>query len=102
MSTPSIENIYARFAPDSQQSFEFVTRAQIEEGIVKKERLLLPSGAQHAIAKGLGVPELSGELERAIWQVKRAAKKEEEELRQKEPSSISQHIPADEKHRTRK
>lgn len=79
-----MENLYRRFAPSLEDSFEFVTRSQIEENTASKEEAILPSGAHIEVAKKLEVPELSGELERAIWQVEQGFAKEKEAAKQKE------------------
>ena len=41
--------------------------------------MVLPAGNHNVIAKTLGVPELSSEVERAVWQIGRALRKEEEQ-----------------------
>ena len=79
-----------------------MTTSQIEEGTVQKEQSLLPAGAHSVIAKELEAPELSGEVERAIWQIEQATKKEEKEREQKQGSLSSQEAAADEKHEERK
>lgn len=101
ISTPEVEALYDRIAPGKQDTFEFITRAQLEEGDVKAEQLLLTAGAHVDVSKSLGVPELSGEVERAVWQVEQAsikAEKEQEEKRQLEARQIT----ANEKHEERK
>lgn len=107
VSTPAVEGIYEQYAPYLQQSFEFVTRAQIEEGTVQKEQSLIPAGAHNVIAKSLEAPELSSEVERAVWQIEQAIQKEEAERAQKERdqkqiSSSAPEVAADEKHEERK
>ncbi len=55
------------------------------DGTAPKEILILPAGNHNVIAKTLGVPELSSEVERAVWQVGNALRKEEEqELKSKD------------------
>ena len=75
VSTSSIESIYNKYADSEKTSFDFVTRAEIEQGNVKHEQLLLPTGAHSIVASTLNVPELSGEVERAVWQVDQESQK---------------------------
>lgn len=84
-----------------QDSFEFVTRAQLEEGNVKKEQIILTAGAHVDVSKTLEVPELSGEVERAVWQVEQAFLKEEKEKEEKRQLE-AQRVVANEKHEERK
>lgn len=101
-----MKDLYERLAPGMEDSFEFVTKAQLEEGGLKKEQLLLTADAHVEVSKSLEVPELSGEVERAIWQVeqaaaeaeKRQAEKEQEQKRQLQ----AQELTANEKHEGRK
>jgi hypothetical protein len=108
VSTPEIEALYERLAPGMQNSFEFVTRAQVEEGGLKKEQLLLTADAHTDVSSSLQVPELSGEVERAIWQVEQAAIKAEKEKEQAEKDQedkrqqVAQELAANEKHEQRK
>lgn len=106
ISTPEIEALYERTAPGMEDSFEFVTRAQLEEGGLKKEQLLLTAGAHTDVYKSLEVPELSGEVERAVWQVEQAAIKAEKEQVEKEQEDKrqlqAQELAANEKHDVRK
>lgn len=101
VSTPEIEALYDRIAPGMQDSFEFVTRSQLEEGNIKKERLILTAGAHVDISKTLEVPELSGEVERAVWQVEQASIKAEKEQEQKRQLETHQ-VTANEKNEERK
>lgn len=75
VSTPEVEQIYRRVAPELQNSFVFVTPSQIEDGTAGDEKVLLPSGVHTKVAKRLEVPELTGEVERAIWQVEQQLQK---------------------------
>lgn len=102
MSSDTIENLYRRFAPGLEDSFEFVTRSQVDEGTDKKEEIILPAGAHVEVAKKLEVPELSGEVERAIWQVERAFAKEAKAQEQKQIGNGSQDTVVDEKHDERR
>lgn len=109
VSTPEVEALYERIAPGMEDSFEFVTRAQLEEGGIKKEQLLMSAGAHTDVSKSLEVPELSGEVERAVWQVEQAAAKAEKEQAEKEEKEQedkrqlqAQELAAHEKHEERK
>lgn len=82
-------------------SFDFVTMPQLTDGDVKKEKLLLPAGSHTEVAKQLEVPELSGELERAIWQVEQSFLKAEQE-QGKETGKQAQQVAADEGNEKRK
>ena len=57
-------------APHSPD-FHFVTASQIEDGTAPPDQLILTADSHDLVAKTLGVPELSGEIERAVWQVER-------------------------------
>ena len=74
ISTPEIESIYQKTSPDLLHSYEFVTRGQVEEGVDPKEEMLLQASSHTMVAQRLGVPELSGEVERAMWQVAESIK----------------------------
>lgn len=74
-SPKQIEDLYDKIAPDLDYSF--VTRNQILEGSLPPEQVILTEGSHVQIAKTLQVPELSGEVERAVWQVENALKKDE-------------------------
>ena len=78
VSTEQLEDLYEKVAPDSPD-YTYVTRAQVLDGSAAKETLILPSGNHNLIAKTLGVPELSSEVERAVWQVENALRKEEQQ-----------------------
>lgn len=100
VSTPEVESIYTRFAPYEESTFDFVTAAEVEEGKVKQEQLLLPAGAHTDVANTLHVPELSGEVERALWQIEQASKKsqeaqqrgKEEEQQQQQQQTKGEHV----------
>ncbi|RVX75751.1 hypothetical protein B0A52_00107 [Exophiala mesophila] len=65
-----IEELYQQVAPHSPD-FHFVTASQIEDGTAPPDQLILTADSHDLVAKTLGVPELSGEIERAVWQVER-------------------------------
>jgi hypothetical protein len=69
VSTPQIESIYNKTAPTLPNSFTFVTRSQVLEGIDPEEWMLLQPGAHKLVAKSLEVPQLAAEVERAVRQV---------------------------------
>lgn len=68
VSPPEVEDVYEDIAPDAPD-FHFVTRSQVEDGTAPDEVMILTPGSHTVLAQTLGVPELSGEVERAIHQV---------------------------------
>ena len=76
-SPKQIEDLYDKIAPDLD--YTFVTRSQVMNGSAAKEEVILTAGSHTQISKALQVPEISGEVERAVWQVENALKKEEKE-----------------------
>jgi len=82
--TPELESVYRKTVPNLPNSFTYVTKSQVEEGIDPDEKLLLTSSSHTLIAKNLGVPELGGEVERAVRQVETSLKREDEERQAKE------------------
>ena len=64
-----MEQIYLETAPNLQNGFVFVTRSQVMEGTDPEDQMLLTKGCHKLVAQSLGVPELSGEVERAVSQV---------------------------------
>ena len=78
VSTEQLEDLYEQVAPDAPD-YHYVTRSQVLDGSAPKETLVLPAGNHNIIAKTLGVPELSSEVERAVWQIGKALRKEEEQ-----------------------
>lgn len=95
VSTPQIEDIYQKYAPKHQNSFEFVTQSDIDAGDAAEEQMLLPAGAHVYVAEVLDVPELNGEMERAIWQI-------EQDYKKREQRPQPQKMIEDEKHASRK
>jgi hypothetical protein len=65
-------------APDSPD-FNFVTATEIEEKTAPEEKVILTRQSHVKISQRLQVPELSGEIERAVWQVNRALSKDSQE-----------------------
>lgn len=78
LSTENVEGIYARFTAGQAHKFSFLTRSQVEQGEGEPERLIMPAGAHNEVARVLEVPELSGEIERAVWQVEQEFKRQKE------------------------
>jgi hypothetical protein len=76
ISTKEIEELYDHIAPESPD-FNFVTASQVEDGTQPKEKLILTATCHTVVARVLQVPELSGEVERAVWQVKNQLKQED-------------------------
>lgn len=91
-STAEIEEAYQSVAPEASNSFDFVTKAQVIDGEVPPEKMILKPSDHSFLAKSLGVPELSAELERAIHQVDRQLKQEAEELAKATPSIDSKTV----------
>lgn len=100
-SSKVIESLYERFATGQKPQFEFMTRAQIEQGDTEKEKVILPAGAHNEAAKVLQVPELSGEIERAVWQVEQEFRKQDEE-QSRQASAVAQQQRIDEKREKQK
>lgn len=78
ISTKVIEDLYEEEAPDTPD-FTFVTASQVEEGSLPREKLILTAQSHITVSKALEVPELSGEIERAVWQIENQFKKEQKE-----------------------
>lgn len=76
-----MESIY-KTAPNVSESFTFVTRSQVLEGLDPEESLLLQSDAHKLVAKSLEVPELAAEVERAVRQVTESLERQAEQERQ--------------------
>ncbi|KAJ9642773.1 uncharacterized protein PV06_03612 [Exophiala oligosperma] len=70
VSPPELEDLYEQVAPDAPD-FKFLTRTQILDGSAPPEQIILPADSHNVVAKATGVPELSGEIERAVWQIQR-------------------------------
>ncbi|EXJ89288.1 hypothetical protein A1O3_02354 [Capronia epimyces CBS 606.96] len=84
LSTPEIEDLYEQIAPDAPD-FTFVTRIQVLDGSAPPEQILLPLGSHSLVAKVTGVPELSNEVERALWQIGRQSEQEKAQEAQGQP-----------------
>lgn len=91
VSPPEIEELYEKVAPDAPD-FTFLTRSQVLDGSAPSERIILPADSHVVVAEVTGVPELSGELERAIWQIQRQFQREHSQSgssqHQKDPSTF--------------
>lgn len=70
-----MEDLYEQVAPDAPD-FKFVTRTQVLDDSVPPEQIILPADSHDLVAKVTGVPELSGEVERAVWQIQRQFERE--------------------------
>jgi hypothetical protein len=88
-STPELEAVYCKTAPDLLNSFTYVTRSQVLDGTDPEEKLLLTASSHTMIADAVGVPELGTELERAVHQVKQSLKREEADRQAKEQLEAS-------------
>ena len=76
VSPPEIEDMYEQVAPDAPD-FTFVTHSQVADGSAPPDQIILPAECHNLVAKVTGVPELSGEVERAMWQIQRQFKREQ-------------------------
>jgi hypothetical protein len=76
VSPPKIEDLYEEVAPDAPD-FTFVTASQVLDGSAPPDQIILPAECHDRVAKVTGVPELSGEVERAVWQIQRQFKQEQ-------------------------
>ncbi len=74
VSPQHIEDLYEKVAPGGPD-FTFVTRSQVLDGSAPPEQIILPADSHNLVAKVTGVPELSGEVERALWQIQREFQK---------------------------
>ena len=89
-SSPELETLYDKVAPGMHDSFAFVTAEQVEEGSDPEEKALLQASSHVEVAEFTGVPELSGEIERAMWQVEQKRKKEQDSAQaQKQNKALS-------------
>ncbi|RMZ90815.1 hypothetical protein DV736_g1958, partial [Chaetothyriales sp. CBS 134916] len=78
VSTEAVEDLYDRIAPDAPD-FHFVPTAQAKDPLLPKEKLILTPECHGEVSKVLDVPELSGEVDRAVWQIRTQLKKQEDE-----------------------
>lgn len=81
--------MFEDIAPDSPD-FHFVTRSQILDGSAPPEQLILTRNTHNKIAKVLKVPELGGEVERAIWQVTQQMREQQEQKSKQKSKQKSQ------------
>lgn len=79
-----MEKLFEDIAPDSPD-FHFVTRSQIVDGTAPEEQLILTRNTHNKIANVLQVPELGGEVERAVWQVTRQMREQREQQKAQYP-----------------
>jgi hypothetical protein len=76
VSPPEIEDMYEEIAPNAPD-FTFVTQSQVLDKTAPPEEIILPAECHDRVATVTQVPELSGEVERAVWQIQRQFKKEQ-------------------------
>ncbi|KIW15983.1 hypothetical protein PV08_06034 [Exophiala spinifera] len=84
VSSPELEDLYEQVAPDAPD-FKFLTRSQILDGSAPPEQIILPADSHNVVAKATGVPELSGEVERALWQIQRQFQQEKSQQASENP-----------------
>ncbi|KAK7956084.1 uncharacterized protein PG986_005306 [Apiospora aurea] len=89
--SPILNKIYPAILPRSSEDAEKSARQSTSERPgPEKEVMLLSQTNEQELAKGMNVPELEVEVERAMWQVQHAIQKEEEEKvarQQQQPTS---------------
>jgi len=83
ISPPEIEDLYEQVAPDGPD-FNYVTASQVTDGSAPPEKVILPSDSHDLVAKTTGVVELSGEVERAVWQIQRHFEREKKKQAQQQ------------------
>ncbi|KAK4948144.1 hypothetical protein LTR10_013198 [Elasticomyces elasticus] len=88
VSPPEIEELYEQVAPDAPD-FNYVTASQVTDGSAPPEKMILPADSHDLVAKTTGVVELSGEVERAVWQVQRHFEREKKKQAQQQPAQQS-------------
>lgn len=77
-----MEGLYEQVSPDAPD-FTFVTPSQVLDGTAPPEQIILPAECHDLVAKVTGVPELSGEVERAVWQIQNQFKLETQKEKRK-------------------
>jgi hypothetical protein len=89
VSPPKMEDMYEQIAPNAPD-FNFITPSQVEDGSAPPEQIILPAESHNQVARVTQVPELSGELERAVWQINRQFKRDEsQQSKQRSPAEDS-------------
>ncbi|KAK8080674.1 hypothetical protein PG997_008492 [Apiospora hydei] len=96
--SPILNKIYPATLPHSSEDAEKSTQQSTSERpLPEKEVMLLSRTNEQALAKGMNVPELEVEVERAMWQVQHAIQKEEEEkVAKSQQQATSETKPKDE------
>ncbi len=89
ISPPEIEDMYEQVAPDAPD-FTFVTKNQVLDGSAPPEQIILPGECHNLVAQVTGVPELSGEVERAVWQIQRQFQREQSQQDKQEKQQLQQ------------
>ena len=82
-SSPLLEDIYAKLANGTPTPFKLSTEPPSQTKIDLEERLLLDETSHINIAKTLEVPELAHEVERAVKQVRKAIRSQQELVQEK-------------------
>lgn len=85
ISPPEIEDLYEQVSPDGPD-FNYVTASQVLDGSAPPEKIILPADSHNLVAQVTGVPELSGEVERAVWQIQRQFDREKKKQAQQKAS----------------
>ncbi|KAI1162425.1 mitochondrial K+-H+ exchange-related-domain-containing protein [Nemania serpens] len=91
-----LDTIYPRHLPSSNPPEQESThsspgsRHQSDNNPIDEERLLLTQDSGRKLARAIEVPGLEVELERAIWQVENAIRKQKEASEESTPSSKSE------------
>jgi len=85
ISPPEVEELYEQVAPDGPD-FNYVTPSQVMDGSAPPEKMILPADSHDLVAKTTGVVELSGEVERAVWQIQRHFEREKQKQAQEQPA----------------
>ncbi len=89
ISPPEIEDMYEQVAPDGPD-FTFVTPSQVSDSSAPSEQIILPAECHNLVAKVTKVPELSGEVERAVWQIQRQFEREQSQQEKQKTEQLQQ------------
>lgn len=81
--------MYEQVAPDAPD-FTFVTPSQVLDHSAPAEEIILPAECHNLVAQVTKVPELSGEVERAVWQIQRQFKREQAQQEKQETKQLQQ------------
>ena len=75
--------MYEQVAPNAPD-FTFVTQSQVLDGTAPEDQIILPAECHDLVANVTDVPELSGEVERASWQIQRQFKRDKTQQEKQE------------------